>query len=152
MRAIATCPRLWSVQSCSFNSALPLGTACRIYRDDGLAPIELECADLLLATGLPPVLPPRTTPSPAFPRPGICRNPLALPPLRHSSAARRPVAMPATPDPGTGHQHAHARPLPARPAQCGSSGPRPSAVRTVPCCTVGASTLFSPAPRDRRGF
>lgn len=54
MRAIATCPRLWSVQSCSFNSPLPLGTACRIYRDDGLAPIEPKCADLLLATGLPP--------------------------------------------------------------------------------------------------
>ena len=43
-------------------------------------------------------------------------------------------------------------PSPHVAAQCGSSGPPPSAVRTVPCCTVGASTLFSPAPRDRRGF
>ena len=134
MRAIATCPRLWSVQSCSFNSALPLGTACRIYRDDGLAPIELKCADLLLATGLPPVLPPRTTPSPAFPRPGICRNPLALPPLRHSSAAARPVAMPATPDPGTGHQHAHARPLPAR--RCSMRQQRTASERSAHCALL----------------
>lgn len=80
------------------------------------------------------VLPARTTPSPAFPRPGICRNPLALPPLRHSSAARRPVAMPATPDPGTGHQHAHARPLPAR--RCSMRQQRTASKRSAHCALL----------------